>query len=134
MTPEENEEVEPNETHVVPSDGDEAEEVTDDDSGARCFIDPVFDEILTTEDIQYGSAFNAATGQEQALLLDAYLPPASDQRDKRPAVVFMHGGGFSGGNKRMGAKVAEALAERGYAVFSIAYRLTKDAHEAETQG
>ena len=131
MSPEE----EPSETVVVPSGGDEAEEEKDGDSSARCFIDPVFDEILTTEDIQYGSAFNAATGQEQALLLDAYLPPASDLRDKRPAVVFMHGGGFSAGNKRMGAKLAKALAERGYAVFSIAYRLTKDAYpDASTQG
>ena len=67
-------------------------------------------------------------------MLDAYLPPDSDSRDKIPAVVFMHGGGFKGGNKRMGRKLALELTARGYAVFSVNYRLTGGHHAAETQG
>ena len=59
-------------------------------------------------------------------MLDAYLPPDSDQRDKRPAVVFIHGGGFRKGSKSSGSKIAKELAMRGYAVFSINYRLTRD--------
>ena len=57
-------------------------------------------------------------------MLDAYFPPESDLRDKRPAVVFMHGGGFSKGKKNEGSKLARDLTMRGYAVFSIDYRLT----------
>jgi len=62
------------------------------------------------------------------------LPPDSDKRDKRPAVVFMHGGGFKAGNKNMGTKLAKKLTKRGYAVFSINYRLTGNYWPAETQG
>ena len=74
------------------------------------------------------------TGKQQDLMLDAYLPPDSDSRAERPAVVFMHGGGFKAGNKRGGRKLALMLAARGYAVFSVNYRLTGGYHEAETQG
>ena len=65
-------------------------------------------------------------------MLDAYLPPDSDPREKRPAVVFMHGGGFKSGDKKSGAGLAEKLVVRGYAVFSISYRLTADHWEPET--
>ena len=59
-------------------------------------------------------------------MLDAYLPPDSDQRDKRPAVVFMHGGSWQTGDKRGDniVKYATELSTRGYAVFSVSYRLT----------
>jgi len=36
----------------------------------------------------------------------------------------MHGGGFRSGKKENGAKLATKLTMRGYAVFSINYRLT----------
>ena len=36
----------------------------------------------------------------------------------------MHGGGFKGGNKRSGRKLALEMVARGYAVFSVNYRLT----------
>ena len=59
-------------------------------------------------------------------MLDAYLPPDSDERDKRPVVVVMHGGGFVGGDKQQDSIVTYAteLTMRGYAVVSINYRLT----------
>ena len=71
-----------------------------------CFIDPVYtlDDIIIRKDIQYGSAFNHATNQTQDLLLDAYLPPNSDKRTKRPVVVHVHGGGFTGGDKTAGGE------------------------------
>ena len=73
------EEVEPEEEQEEEDEGSEDEE----GSGPRCFIDPVFADaqIQVMEDIQYGSAFNAMTGQQQDLMLDAYLPPDSDSRD-----------------------------------------------------
>ena len=66
-------------------------------------------------------------------MLDAYLPPESDKRDKRPAIVFMHGGGFTAGNKRVGRKFALEMTKRGYAVFSVNYRLTGDYWSMESQ-
>ena len=64
------------------------------------------------------------TEQQQDLMLDAYLPPDSDKREKRPAVVFVHGGGFRSGDKESGEEFAKQLTMRGYAVFAINYRLT----------
>ena len=59
-------------------------------------------------------------------MLDAYLPPDSDTREKRPAIVYIHGGAFEMGDKRMpGAyDFVKMMAQRGYAVFSVNYRLT----------
>jgi len=57
-------------------------------------------------------------------MLDAYFPPDSDERDKRPVIVFMHGGGFTKGNKSSGRKLALEMTKRGYVVFSVSYRLT----------
>lgn len=73
------------------------------------------------------------TEKYEDLLLDAYFPPESDKRDKRPAVIFAHGGGFKGGNKQVGKKLAEQLTVRGYAVFSINYRLTGEHWSMESQ-
>ena len=68
-------------------------------------------------------------------MLDAYLPPDSDKRDKRPVVVVMHGGGFVGGDKQEYGQVKYAyeLSIRGYVVVSINYRLTGDSWTWESQ-
>jgi len=95
-----------------------------------CFIDPVWSasEIDITKDVQYGEAFNNATQKLQTLLLDAYMPPSSDNRSARPIVVIIHGGSFDAGHKDDPGEVelALALATRGFAVVSIDYRLTGD--------
>ena len=51
-------------------------------------------------------------------MLDAYLPPDSDKRDKRPVIVVMHGGGFTDGDKEDEDQVRYAyeLSMRGYVV------------------
>ena len=61
-------------------DHDDQDDDDDNNSKARCFIDSVFkeDQIQVFEDIQYGSAYNQMTEQQQDLMLDAYLPPNSD--------------------------------------------------------
>ncbi|MDQ2914904.1 MAG: alpha/beta hydrolase [Chloroflexota bacterium] len=78
-------------------------------------------ELVIRRDLQYGVA-----GGER-LLLDAYL--VSGQA-ARPAVVFVHGGGFRAGDKAFVAPgeqafttIGTALARDGYAVFAINYRL-----------
>jgi len=62
--------------------------------------------------------------------LDLYFPGGSSRAD-RPAVVFIHGGGFTGGDKAeyRSASVSADLARAGYVVVSCNYVLglkTKD--------
>ena len=137
MRPDENDENDQNEQTDENDQGNENDESSEeDDSTARCFIDPIFeeDEINRVNNIKYGSAIIHETQQQQDLLLDAYFPPDSDLRDKRPAVVFMHGGAFRAGNKNMGTKLAKKLTMRGYVVFSVNYRLTGSYWSPESQG
>lgn len=61
---------------------------------------------------------NGAPSQRLDLLLPAGEGP-------RPLVVFIHGGAWKGGDKRNNP--AARLAERGYAVASINYRLSQEA-------
>jgi acetyl esterase/lipase len=72
---------------------------------------------LVVESVIYGSP------NGEALLLDVYRPLAAGQ--SRPAVIAIHGGGFVGGSRRDAEVVdaARGLAEVGYVVFSIDYRL-----------
>ena len=58
----------------------------------------------------------------EALLGDAYLPKAAG---KYPVVIAVHGGGWQGGSKASYRFLGPWLAQRGYAVFSIDYRLVK---------
>ena len=61
---------------------------------------------------------------DKALLLDLYLPD-NESRGPFPAVVWVHGGGWKNGSKANCR--AEYLAEHGFAVASINYRLTHEA-------
>jgi len=90
--------------------------------GSR-YIDYVFEDVAVTEDIPYGKATDYQ-GQEQTLLLDIYSPAGDDQKD-RPAIIFVHGGGFTEGDKNGGmeTKLGTAFARKGYVCASIDYRL-----------
>ena len=61
------------------------------------YRDAVFSQVDITRDLQYGSA-TAQNGTPTALRLDLYQP-RGDTQTKRPALVWVHGGGFSGGDK-----------------------------------
>lgn len=56
--------------------------------------------------------------------LDAYLPEAEGPH---PAIVWIHGGRWAAGDKSQDADLIEALASEGFAVFSVNYRLVKEA-------
>ena len=107
------------------------------DNSSTCFIDPIFNEtdIQKISNIQYGSAYNAYTNSTESLLLDVYLPPDSDDRESKPAIVFIHGGAFIFGNKSMSGdmKFLKEFLIRGYAAVSIDYRLTGRYWPAETE-
>jgi len=68
------------------------------------------------------------------LTLDLYLPPKSSQASApSPAIIYVHGGGWTGGHTRhSGAfenwpQVLASLAARRYVVASVNYRLSSEA-------
>lgn len=80
-------------------------------------------EVKVEKDVVYG------TVDTTKLLLDAYTP--DDTAGKHPGIVLIHGGGFIGGDKGFYAPMGRRLAARGYAVFSLNYRLApKDRYPA----
>jgi carboxylesterase type B len=88
------------------------------------YRDQIFTTDVVTHDITYGSAVNLEN-QTITLTLDMYAPPATDTHTSRPAIVWVHGGSFSGGDKTSPELVDEAttFAKTGYVNVSINYRL-----------
>lgn len=70
------------------------------------------------------STYVYAIRDTQRLSLDVYQPRGDTTR-LRPVMVWMHGGGFSGGNRDNPDEVRfmEAAAKKGYVAVSISYRL-----------
>jgi predicted esterase len=87
------------------------------------YRDPVFTTIDTTSNLTYGSAPDL-NGNPVSLQLDLYQPHG-DTVMHRPAIVWVHGGSFSGGDKASGVSPFEAMtfAKLGYVTVSINYRL-----------
>jgi acetyl esterase/lipase len=87
------------------------------------YRDAVFGAVSTTSDVVYGSATNIS-GQTIALRLDVY-EPTGDPVTQRPAIVWVHGGSFSSGDKTSPELVDEAnvFSGKGYVNASINYRL-----------
>jgi acetyl esterase/lipase len=68
------------------------------------------------------------------LTLDLYLPPAAGgAKTPKPLVIYIHGGGWSGGHSRNSGTfvdfpgVLASLAAKGYVVASLNYRLSGEA-------
>ncbi len=87
------------------------------------YRDLVFAAVTTTTGVTYGSAMNIS-GQAITLRLDVY-EPTGDTTTPRPAIVWVHGGSFSSGDKASPELVDEAntFARKGYVNASINYRL-----------
>lgn len=68
-----------------------------------------------------GQAFSTYV-YEDTLALDLFLP--SGDEDGLPLVLFVHGGGFSGGNRADGHDLCEYLAAEGIACASMSYVLS----------
>jgi dienelactone hydrolase len=85
------------------------------------YRDLVFSGVSKASDLQYGTAPDLQ-GHPVALKLDLYQP-TGDRVTKRPAIIWVHGGGFSAGDKSDGADWATAFARRGYVAASLGYRL-----------
>jgi para-nitrobenzyl esterase len=89
--------------------------------GTLRYRDPVFSAVTTTADITYGNAIGA-DGNPVDLKLDLYQP-TGDPATSRPALVWVHGGGFTTGDKSSGRARATYFARLGYVAVSINYRL-----------
>lgn len=84
------------------------------------------DGVKSEMDVVYGEA----GGQKQKL--DIYSP--ADIASTRPAVLYIHGGGWSGGDKAAYKPLAAMLAKAGYVCFWANYRLvTKDSNKYPAQ-
>jgi len=93
------------------------------DTARGRYYQPVFSTVSVTRDVVYGAAATYA-GLAQTLLMDVYQP-SGDTVQRRPLIVFAHGGGFLFGTKADAYPVAfcNRLARLGYVVASIEYRL-----------
>lgn len=78
--------------------------------------------VLCEKDIAY-----APSGGKQSF--DVYLPKAADSEpDRCPFLLFVHGGGWIAGDRRMSAVVGHVLAGNGLAVVAVGYRLAPRFH------
>ena len=81
------------------------------------FHDPIKD--TSNLEVQYDVPY-VSNGDPQQVG-DLFLP--KNIKATVPAVLFIHGGGWSGGSKEQAAHTAIELAKHGYAVYNINYRL-----------
>ena len=64
----------------------------------------------------------------QRLRLDVYHPKAGDEARRAPAVIHVHGGGWTVGDKReQGVPLMAVLSDRGFVGFNVNYRLSPGA-------
>ncbi|SNR30937.1 alpha/beta hydrolase [Lutibacter flavus] len=61
---------------------------------------------------------------ERKLHLDAFY---NNSEQLKPAVILIHGGGWRSGNKSHMIPLAQSLASKGYACFTVEYRLSLEA-------
>jgi len=81
--------------------------------------------IVYAQGLSYAS-WNSTASTALPLLLDVYQPQGAG--GDRPAIVVIHGGGFTGGSRSGWRPVSQAeyFASRGWVAFSIDYRLLSD--------
>jgi acetyl esterase/lipase len=81
----------------------------------------------TTGDIEVERDVVYATVAGADLKLDIYRAPDLKAAGLHPALVVVHGGSWRTGDKGDVPAFSQALADRGYVVFDIAYRLAPEA-------
>lgn len=83
----------------------------------------VYPRVESVPDVVYGHAPNYQ-GKDISLYFDFYAP-ADDKNEKRPLLIYAHGGGWTGGTRKSRSikMMCEKLAHKGYAVASISYRV-----------
>ena len=92
--------------------------------GQERYSEPWFDEINT-------ETYTYATKNGEKLDLDIYLPQ-NDSEFERATIIYIHGGGFSGGQRDSEniKSFCKQMAGFGYVVASISYRLIRKGKES----
>ncbi len=88
------------------------------------YLQPIFEKVEIQKDIEFGESTNFE-GKTEKLLLDVYSPEG-DKANKRPVILWFHGGGFRPGNDKTQSyivKLATDFAQRGYVCVSVNYRV-----------
>jgi len=76
--------------------------------------------VDVAKDVEYGCA------GERSLKLDIYQPKQRNA-DVLPVIVWIHGGGWRGGNKSSGVRLNSFVATGNYVGVSVGYRLSGEA-------
>jgi acetyl esterase/lipase len=83
--------------------------------------DVVRAEVIIITNIPYKTGIDLSAYEQETCKLDLYLPVA---QTNFATLVWFHGGGLEGGDKRGDGAVARSLAQAGVAVVSANYRLS----------
>ncbi len=89
------------------------------------YIKEIFNKVNITKDIVFAEV-KTYQNKTKKLRLDLFQPKG-DTLSKRPAIMFMIGGGFATCNKSGMTSMATAFAKRGYVTISIEYRTNPNA-------
>ena len=92
----------------------------------------IFDKVEIQSAVVFRTATNAK-GESEKLRLDVYQPAGDNQRN-RPAIVWIHGGGFRPGNDRNQKYIvamATEFAKRGYISVAPDYRVRAQLAETD---
>ena len=79
-------------------------------------------DVTRTNGVTYGQGATGGGSNLFDLQLDIYEPEGNPDQNK-PVMIFVHGGGFTGGNREGMSWLCSAFASRGYLAVSISYRL-----------
>ena len=80
-------------------------------------------QIDSLKNVTYGEALNYM-GNLQDLKMDVYFPNTDiDTQEKRPLILLIHGGSFTGGTRESMTYHSKELSKRGFVVATISYRL-----------
>ncbi|MEZ4828865.1 MAG: carboxylesterase family protein [Bacteroidia bacterium] len=82
---------------------------------------PHFSGSVIDTNVVYGTAPNF--GQVPVDLKMDVFTPVGDTSTSRPLIVWIHGGGFTGGSKTDLWQICDSFTRRGYVTASISYRL-----------
>jgi acetyl esterase/lipase len=98
-------------------------DITPEGNAPLRYRDVLFNAVTVTPNVTYGSAVNLE-GQAVTLQMDVFTP-TGDTDTSRAAIIWVHGGSFTSGDKSESDIVTEAntFAEKGYVTFSLNYRL-----------
>ena len=89
------------------------------------FIKPVRYDTLDGSLQQTSIIYSPATSS-RPLALDIFST-ANDMEASQPAVILVHGGGWSSGDRRLMYPLADYLAKQGYVALPVEYRLSPEA-------